>query len=156
MSTDLAQTRRVAAVDIGSNTVHMVIVDINAVQHFTVIDRQVEMVRLGADVAAWGAIGEERAGRTENTLRSMAEHATHMGATARLGLATEGVRAASNADAMLARFSAAWGEPIALVTGMEEAALTFWGATSHVQDPALRLGAGDLGGGELRISCRDN
>ena len=151
MSTNLAKTRRVAAVDIGSNTVHMVIVDIDAVHQFTVVERQVEMVRLGADISALGTIGEERAGRAEATLRAMAEHATHMGAIARLGLATEGVRAASNADAMLARFSAAWGEPIALVTGMEEAALTFWGATSRVQDHALRLGVGDLGGGSCEL-----
>lgn len=143
--------RRVAAVDIGSNTVHMVVIDVDATNQLSVIERRVELVRLGADVTAQGMIGEERAARAEATLRAMAARAAELGASTRLGLATEGVRAAGNADAMLARFSTAWGNPIALVNGMEEAALTFWGATSSMQDPALRLGVGDLGGGSCEI-----
>ncbi len=122
--------RRVAAVDIGSNTVHLVIVDSNGVSDLTVVGRQVDLARLGADVAATGEIGEQRAARVEATLRAMAERAAQLGAEARLGLATEGVRAARNAQAMLARFSAAWGGEIALITGLEEAVLTFWGATA--------------------------
>src|SRR5579875_1864314 len=84
--------RRVAAVDIGSNTVHLVIVDSNGVSDLTVVGRQVDLARLGADVAATGEIGEQRAARVEATLRAMAERAAQLGAEARLGLATEGVR----------------------------------------------------------------
>jgi exopolyphosphatase/guanosine-5'-triphosphate,3'-diphosphate pyrophosphatase len=145
------QQQRVAAVDIGSNTVHMVVGDLVGGREFTVISRRVELLRLGADVAATGAIGEARAARTEQTLREMAAQAQQLGAITRLGLATEGVRAAHNAQAILARFSAAWGEPIALVTGMEEAALTFWGATSTENDPTKILGVGDLGGGSCEL-----
>jgi len=159
--------RRVAAVDIGSNTVHMVIVDSDGVSDLTVVDRQVDLARLGADVTAMGEIGEERAARVEATLRAMAARAEQSGAVARLGVATEGVRAARNADVMLARFSAAWGAPITLITGMEEAALTFWGATAqmtqgnhkglplqtveNMDDTPPRLGVGDLGGGSCEF-----
>ncbi len=143
--------QRVAAVDIGSNTVHMVIVDSYAERDLTVIERQVDLARLGVDVAATGEIGAERATRVEATLRAFAARAEALGATVRLGLATEGVRAARNAAAMIARFSAAWSAPIALLDGMEEAALTFWGATGNQRDPALRLGVGDLGGGSCEF-----
>ena len=151
-------TRRVAAVDIGSNTVHLVVMDVTAERALTVVSRQVELVQLGADVAATGAIGPERAARAEATLTAMAKHAHDLGAVALLAVATEGVRAASNADAMLARFSAAWGAPIALISGMEEAVLTFWGATATERDPQRRLGVGDLGGGstELVLGTRDH
>jgi exopolyphosphatase/guanosine-5'-triphosphate,3'-diphosphate pyrophosphatase len=143
--------QRVAAVDIGSNTVHMVIVDSDRESDLTVVERRVDLARLGADVAATGAIGAERAARVEATLRDFAARAEELGAMARLGLATEGVRAARNAAEVLARFSAAWGAPITLIDGMEEAALTFWGATGGVRDPALRLGVGDLGGGSCEF-----
>lgn len=150
--TTSVSTSRVAAVDIGSNTLHLIVADISVPEHiFAIIDRQVELVRLGADVAATGAIGPERAARACATLQAMAERARQAGAQTVIGLATEGVRAASNAQAMIASFSAALGFPIALVSGMEEAALTFWGATSESIDPAERLGVGDLGGGSCEL-----
>jgi exopolyphosphatase/guanosine-5'-triphosphate,3'-diphosphate pyrophosphatase len=153
-----AGAHRVGAVDIGSNTLHMVVMDVTDDYALHVVDRQVELVQLGADVATTGAIGAERAARAEATLTQMAAHARDLGTVATLALATEGVRAASNAEAMLARFSAAWGAPIALISGMEEAVLTFWGATSGEADPTRRLGVGDLGGGscELVLGTRDH
>jgi exopolyphosphatase / guanosine-5'-triphosphate,3'-diphosphate pyrophosphatase len=152
------EARRVAAVDIGSNTVHLVVMDVTGERALTVVDRRVELVQLGADVSATGEIGPERAARTEATLTAMAQHARSLGAVALIAIATEGVRAARNADAMLTRFSAAWGTPIALITGMEEAVLTFWGATAGERDAQQRLGVGDLGGGscELVLGTRDH
>jgi exopolyphosphatase / guanosine-5'-triphosphate,3'-diphosphate pyrophosphatase len=142
----------IAAVDIGSNTVHVVIAAVDSAdRHLAIVDRRVEILRLGADIASIGAIGPERAARTEQALREMAALAERHRVIARLGVATEGVRAASNATEMLARFSAAWGAPITLIDGMEEAALTFWGATSAIADPSARLAVGDLGGGSCEI-----
>ncbi len=144
---------RVAAVDIGSNTLHLVVVEVAAgTLRLTVLDRWAELVRLGADVAATGAIGPERAARAEATLRAQAERARLLGATHLLGLATEGVRAAANADEMLDRFSAALGAPVTLVSGLEEAALTFWGGASIAPDPLAPLAVADLGGGSCEIA----
>jgi len=149
--------QRVAAVDIGSNTVHLIIADLDRHRKtLKIVERQVDLARLGADVVATGAIGAERAARVEATLRTMASLAAQHGANPRIALATEGVRAASNASAMLARFGAAWGSPIALVTGLEEAALTFWGATSVATDPLARLAVADLGGGSTEITIGDD
>jgi exopolyphosphatase / guanosine-5'-triphosphate,3'-diphosphate pyrophosphatase len=143
--------QRVAAMDIGSNTAHMVVADLAGDRDLRIMTRQVELLRLGEDIAATGAISPERAARVETTLRQMSETAQSLGATMRLGLATEGVRAAANATEIITRFSAAWGSNIVLVSGLEEAALTFWGATSTITDPARRLGAVDLGGGSCEI-----
>jgi exopolyphosphatase/guanosine-5'-triphosphate,3'-diphosphate pyrophosphatase len=153
MQNPARQTVRAAAVDIGSNTVHLVVVDARAGDaRLDVIDRWAELVRLGADVAALGAIGPERAARTEDVLRRQAERARHLGATVMLGMATEGVRAASNAGEMLARFGAALGTPVVLLTGMEEAMLTFWGGASTMPDPLAPLAVADLGGGSCEIA----
>nr|MBA3826238.1 hypothetical protein [Ktedonobacterales bacterium] len=64
--------RRVAAVDLGSNTVHLVVVDLVGERAFTVVSRQVELVQLGVDVTTTGAIGPERALLAEKTLANMA------------------------------------------------------------------------------------
>lgn len=144
--------RRVAAVDIGSNTLHLIIAEVDALgQRLMISDRQVEMVRLGADVATTGAIGPERAARACAVLQSMAKRARKASVQTTIGLATEGVRAASNAAAMIASFSAALGSPITLISGMEEAALTFWGATSADPTASELLGVGDLGGGSCEL-----
>src|SRR5579884_2950923 len=114
----------IAAVDIGSNTVHVIVAAVDAADsRLTIVDRRVEILRLGADIAKLGVIGPERAARTEQVLREMAALAKQHQVIARLGVATEGVRAAGNAAEMLARFSAAWGAPITLIDGMEEATL---------------------------------
>ena len=151
-----ASPHHVAAVDIGSNTLHLIVATIDPEdQHLTIRARQVDLIRLGADVAATGAIGPERAARAEAALRAMAAIAKQHGATLRIGMATEGVRAASNASEILARFGAAWGAPITLLSGLEEAALTFWGATSAVANPQDRLAIGDLGGGSCELVVGD-
>src|SRR5271165_110895 len=108
-------TTCVAAVDIGSNTLHLVVTALGStVNDLTILDRQVEMLRLGADVATLGEIGPERAARAVTTLQAMAARARAHGAQVLLGMATEGVRAARNAAAMLSTFGQALGVPIVL------------------------------------------
>lgn len=144
-------TRNICAVDIGSNTVHMIIATVGPGETLTITDRLSELVRLGADINAGGAIGSERAARAEALLRVVAQRASAAGAEAVLGIATEGVRAASNAQEMLQRFSNALGQPITLISGLEEAALGFWGATSSLDDPREAVAVGDLGGGSCEL-----
>ncbi len=149
----ISSPQRVAAVDIGSNTVHLIVAELGAtVTEFTILDRQVALMRLGADVARAGVISSTLAAQTAAVLAGMAATARGWGVTAMLGLATEGVRAAANATAILDQFSAAWGSPIALISGLEEAALTYWGGSAGSPiDPQTRVLVGDLGGGSCEL-----
>ncbi len=149
----ISSPQRVAAVDIGSNTVHMIVAELGAtVTEFTILDRQVALMRLGADVARMGTISPNLADQTVTVLAGMAATAREWGVTAMLGLATEGVRAAANAQAVIDQFSVAWGAPIALISGLEEAALTYWGASADSPiDPQARVLVGDLGGGSCEL-----
>ncbi len=140
-----------AAIDVGSNTVHLVVARVGARGSLKVLDDRQEMVRLGADISALGYIGEERMARCILAVRAQAERARELGASAVLGIATEGVRAAANGAALIERVRAETGVTLHLVTGVQEAALTYWGATSGLRHSGGSRGVLDLGGGSLEI-----
>ena len=140
-----------AAIDVGSNTVHLVVAHVGTRGSLKVLDDRQEMVRLGADIAALGYIGEERMARCVLAVRAQAERAWELGVSAVLGIATEGVRAVANGAALIERVRAETGVTLHLVTGAQEAALTYWGATSGLRHSGGRRGVLDLGGGSLEI-----
>jgi exopolyphosphatase/guanosine-5'-triphosphate,3'-diphosphate pyrophosphatase len=115
-----------------------------------------EMVRLGADVTEIGAIGPERAQRAIAAIRRQVALARSHGATDVLGIATEGVRRAANAQAFLDRVHAQTGVRFSLITGEQEASLAFWGATSESPDVTGPRGVIDLGGGSLELIVGEN
>src|SRR5258706_10364542 len=140
-----------AAIDVGSNTVHLVVTRVGPRGSLKVLDDRQEMVRLGADISAQGYIGEERMARCVLAVRTQAERTRELGASAVLGIATEGVRAAANGAVLIERVRAETGVTLHLVTGAQEAALTYWGATSGLRHSGGSRGVLDLGGGSLEI-----
>lgn len=146
--------QRLAAIDTGSNTIHLVVAEAISGDLRIVAD-ELELVRLGADVGATGAIGEERAARAIATIRAQVALAHSLGATTILGIATEGVRAAANAHDFLRRVADETGVGLELVTGEQEASLTYWGVASEegtsVGTSGERRAVVDLGGGSMEI-----
>lgn len=149
---DPSHSRPLAAIDVGSNTVHLVVAEVIAEgTDLRVLADEQDLTRLGADVAAMGAISEARMQRARGALQTQVDLARARGAEVILGLATEGVRAASNAAAFLRRMRDETGLDLALVTGDQEGALTYWGATSGPDAGTGRRAVVDLGGGSLEI-----
>lgn len=141
-----------AAIDAGSNTIHLVVARPTANrQRLRALHDDAEMVRLGADVTTFGAIGPERAQRAIAAIRRQLALARDAGATEVLGIATEGVRRAANAEAFLERVRAETGLRFSLITGEQEASLAYWGATSESPEVAGLRGVIDLGGGSLEL-----
>lgn len=148
-----------AAIDVGSNTVHLTVARVTvATDDLDYLADELDLVRLGADISATGAIGPERAELAVAAIRKQMALAHRLGATTVLGIATEGVRAARNGAEFLAQVREQTGLMLELVTGEQEAALTYWGATSglHASDaavaaPAPRRAVLDLGGGSLEL-----
>lgn len=141
-----------AAIDAGSNTIHLTVARPTADgRDLKYVADEVELVRLGEDVSRTGGIGPERMARAIAVVREQAALAHANGAPDVLGIATEGVRSASNGDELLARLRTEAGVTFTLVTGDQEAALTYWGATSGLEDGGARRAALDLGGGSLEI-----
>jgi exopolyphosphatase/pppGpp-phosphohydrolase len=112
---------------------------------------ELDMTRLGADVTATGSIGPERAQRAIDVLRAQAARAQSLGASELLVIATEGVRAAANANAFLEQVRRETGITIHLISGDQEAALTYWGATSGLPATDERRAVLDLGGGSMEV-----
>jgi len=139
---------RLAAVDIGSNTIHALVVDatdhsLEEVGHF------VEMPSLGAIVARTGRIGEKSA-EAVAALRSVVEQARATGFEHLVAGATAAVREASDGQEFLRRCSEAIGVPVRLVSPEREAQLSFAGVASRHAVRRQWLMA-DLGGGSTEL-----
>jgi len=141
-----------AAVDVGSNTIHLVVAHPteDGGDLITLAD-ELDLTRLGADVSTTGAIGPERTARAISILREYAARSRSLGARELLAIATESVRAAANADDFLARVREETGIALQVITGEQEAALTYWGATSGLPATAERRAVLDLGGGSMEV-----
>jgi exopolyphosphatase/guanosine-5'-triphosphate,3'-diphosphate pyrophosphatase len=148
-------TTPIAAIDVGSNTIHLVVArPIAAATDLGILADETVLVRLGADVTATGAIGAERAATAIGVVRQQVETARRLGASPILGVATEGVRKASNSAAFVQQARGVAGVELTLISGEQEAAFTYWGATSG-QTIVDRSAVVDLGGGSTEIVVGD-
>ena len=120
---------RLAAVDIGSNTVHALVVDVvrNKLEH---VANYVEMPELGARVARTGVIGTK--GRIAiRALRLVINRARKHGFDHLIAAATEAVRQASDRDNFVRQASEAIGVPVRILPAKREAELSFLGVASR-------------------------
>lgn len=141
----------VGVIDVGANTIHLAVVAVARDGSLRSLADETELVRLGADVSASGGIGAQRMERAESVIGAQVKLARSLRPAALLGVATEGVRAAANSADFIARVERACGLRLRLVTGEQEAALTYWGATWRWADADARQAVLDLGGGSLEI-----
>jgi exopolyphosphatase/guanosine-5'-triphosphate,3'-diphosphate pyrophosphatase len=139
---------RLAAVDIGSNTVHSLVADVvrgklEDVAHY------VEEPELGPYVARTGAIGS-RSRVAIQALRSVVEQARGHGFEMLIAGATQAVRQATDRDAFIREASRAIGVPVRIIPATREAELSFLGVASR---HAVRRewAMVDLGGGSTEV-----
>ena len=139
---------RLAALDIGSNTIHVLVVDVvrgklEDVAHY------VEMPELGTQVARTGAIGGRKT-QALRALRKVLAEARRHDYDHLLACATEAVRAASDRVAFAREAEAILGVPLHIISGEREAELSFRGAASrHASRKEWVLV--DLGGGSTEV-----
>ena len=141
----------VGVIDVGSNTIHLAVVAMSEQGRLRYLADETALVRLGEDVSASGRISPERMNRAIATLAAQVRQARECQAGTVLGIATEGVRAAANGDELIERAERECGLVLRLVSGEQEAALTYWGATWPWAGETQQQAALDLGGGSLEI-----
>lgn len=142
-----------AVVDIGTNSVHMLIVRIDADLRTHVIDKAKEMVRLGTGTFESGRLDEATQRRALEALVRFRRLAERRGVEHYLSVATSAVREADNGGAFLQEVYAATGIRPQMISGAEEARLTFKAVQSMVpldEKPFLVV---DLGGGSIEFAC---
>lgn len=138
--------------DIGSNTVHLLIVDAHvggaplpAVSHKTVL-------RLSEQTSKSGRIRAEAVAELVGFIRDSLLVAEDMGVTEVMAFATSAIRSAVNGEALLGDVAAQTGVHVALLTGDEEARLTFLAVRRWFGWSAGRLLVADIGGGSLELA----
>ncbi len=144
---------RVAAVDCGTNSIRLLVADVDPVAGtLTDLDRRMEVVRLGQDVDRTGRIAPEALARTLAATARYADVVRDLGAERVRFVATSASRDAENADALVAGVRDLLGVEPEVVTGDEEATLSFAGATRELQaDHPAPFCVVDLGGGSTEV-----
>jgi exopolyphosphatase/guanosine-5'-triphosphate,3'-diphosphate pyrophosphatase len=146
---------RIAALDLGSNSFHLLVADIHPDGTFTAVAREKEMLRLGDDVARHGRIPEAAAERAVGAVRRSRQLADALGAREFIAKATSAIRTAANGSELVDRIEAETGVEIEVISGVEEARLVFAAVrASVVIDPAPALGI-DIGGGSVELMVGD-
>ncbi|MGO9079644.1 MAG: exopolyphosphatase [Streptosporangiaceae bacterium] len=134
--------RRVAAIDCGTNSLRLLIADADLPgRRLTDLTRRMEIVRLGQGVDAAGRLAPDALERTFAVLADYASAIAAAGTSAVRMVATSATRDAANAADFAAGVTRILGVPPEVISGQEEAALSYAGATGDLP------GAGDGGGG---------
>ncbi|MGW2093099.1 Ppx/GppA phosphatase family protein [Promicromonospora sukumoe] len=143
---------RVAAIDCGTNSIRLLVADVDAAGNLTELDRRMEVVRLGQGVDRTGELAPEALERTLAATRGYAAAIEAAGAQRVRFVATSATRDARNRDAFFDGVRDALGVDVEVISGHEEAQLSFRGATGAVAEnhagPFLVV---DLGGGSTEL-----
>ncbi|MGH8868822.1 MAG: exopolyphosphatase [Actinomycetes bacterium] len=146
---------RVAAVDCGTNSIRLLVADVDPSTGVLVdLDRRLEIVRLGQGVDRTGELAPDALARTLDALRTYAAGARELGAERVRMVATSATRDARNRDEFVRGVVDILGVEPEVATGDEEAALSFTGATRElagrdgVRTPFLVV---DIGGGSTEF-----
>ena len=143
---------RVAAIDQGTNTTRLLIADVDG-DELEEVARRVEITRLGEGVDARRRLLPVPITRVRNVLTDYRREAEALGAVRILLVATSAVRDAENGEAFLGEIEWSFGFVTRLLTGDEEAELTFRGAADNRIGSTLVV---DPGGGSTEFVVGEN
>lgn len=138
-----------AAIDVGSNTIHVVVARCFPTT-LEILADELALVRIGESVTASGEISPAKVEAALATLKEYQELARHYQAERVLVVATEAIRQARNQAEFLQRVKHETGLDVELISGTAEAALTFFGATYEAEWQS-QMGVMDLGGGSTEL-----
>ncbi|MBX3028465.1 Ppx/GppA family phosphatase [bacterium] len=142
---------RIAAVDVGSNSIHMVVAQVEADGRFRVLDRAKDMVRLGRRTLSKGKLSAEAIEAGVRTLAGFRTLAERQGVSRITAVATSAVREAANGGDFIERVESDVGLRVKVIPGREEARLIYLGVRHAIDlsdKPTLIV---DIGGGSVEF-----
>lgn len=137
----------IAVVDLGTNSTRLLVARVGGDGTVEEVERATDVTRLGDGVDATGRLADEAMERVHDRLASYRESAVRRGATRRVAVATSAVREAENGAAFTEEVTHRHGFHVRVISGDEEARLTFLGATSGQDRAAGDVLVFDIGGG---------
>ncbi|MEN3358632.1 MAG: exopolyphosphatase / guanosine-5-triphosphate,3-diphosphate pyrophosphatase [Mycobacteriales bacterium] len=144
---------RLGVLDVGSNTVHLLVVDAHRGGHPYAARSEKSVLRLAEDVDSSGKLARRGADALVTAVAGAAKSAQALGCDDLLAFATSAVRDAVNSAKVLERVHAETGVDLQVLTGPDEARLTFLAVRRWFGWSAGRLLDLDIGGGSLEIAC---
>lgn len=148
--------RILAAIDVGTNSIHMVIARIQPqIPAFTIVGREKATVRLGDFCKKTGELSAEAMDRAMVALRRCQEVAKSVNAEQTIAVATSAVREAPNGQAFLQRIEDELGLWVNLISGAEEARRIYLGVLSGMNFNNQPHVIVDIGGGSTELILGD-
>jgi exopolyphosphatase / guanosine-5'-triphosphate,3'-diphosphate pyrophosphatase len=140
---------RVGVVDLGTNSTRLLVADVED-SSVSELDRHLEITRLGEGVDERGQLLPQAIARVRNVLVDYRRTIEELGAERTLAFATSAVRDAENGEAFLGEVEWSYGFATRLLSGHEEALLTFRGVAAgrELTDATLVV---DVGGGSTEL-----
>jgi exopolyphosphatase/guanosine-5'-triphosphate,3'-diphosphate pyrophosphatase len=143
---------RVAVVDIGTNSTRLLVADVERDGALSELERLTKVTRLGEGVDATGTLGEAGMARVRNALDGYRGVIERLGAEARIAVLTSAVRDSTNGEQFVNSLRADYGLDAQIISGDEEARLTFLGAMSdRSSTDAAKTLVIDVGGGSTEL-----
>jgi len=141
---------RVAAIDCGTNSIRLLIADVQG-DNFREVIREMEIVRLGQGVDQTGEFHPDAISRTLAAIDKFANEITKRGVEKVRFCATSATRDAKNRDLFINGVKARLGVTPEVISGEEEAALSFAGATKDLPNSISPFLVIDIGGGSTEF-----
>lgn len=144
---------RLGVLDVGSNTVHLLVVDARRGGHPTPTHSEKKLLRVSEHLSRSGRLSKSGADALVQVVADARRAADRLECDDLLAFATSAIRDASNAGKVLERIRAETGVELAVLTGEEEARLTFLAVRRWFGWSAGRLIVLDIGGGSLELAA---
>ena len=144
-----AGPKRVAVIDIGSNSTRLLVADVEQ-GRVREVERRTEVTRFAGGVDLSGSLASEAIERVCNVVGEYVTAYERLGAEMVDAIATSAVRDASNGDAFVAELRERFALDARILGGDAEALLTFHGATAEA-NPPMPVAVIDIGGGSTEL-----
>jgi exopolyphosphatase/guanosine-5'-triphosphate,3'-diphosphate pyrophosphatase len=142
---------KLAVLDIGTNSIHMVLAEVQPDYSYKILDRFKDMTRLGDGVFTSRRLSDQAMMRGLEVIRTLVTLARNKGYERIEGVATSAVREARNGGEFLDHVAQQTGLTVRVITGAEEARLIFLGVQNSVALPEPPTLVIDIGGGSVEV-----
>ena len=142
---------KLAVIDIGTNSIHMVLAEILPDASFKILDRFKDMTRLGNGVFATMRLSDEAMARALGVIKTLVTLARNKGFERIVAVATSAVREAKNGGDFVALILEQTGLSVRVISGIEEARLIFLGVKNSMALPDGPTLVVDIGGGSVEL-----
>jgi exopolyphosphatase / guanosine-5'-triphosphate,3'-diphosphate pyrophosphatase len=146
---------RVAAIDLGSNSFHMLVVEVLGPTTFETVLAEKMMIQVGKRALVSGRLDPETMERGLQCLDEFRRMALARRVERTIAVATSAIREAKNGEEFLRRAGARSGVSVRLISGREEARLIHLAVSRHVDLNKSRALIVDLGGGSVELTVGD-